>query len=214
VDELREFMVMGPAPEESSAEFLGEAHYSHRELIDQLADVVKQPKVKGVFLRLSGWGGAWARGAELRDALKRVRDAKKVVHCHFDNTDNGGYALLADSCDRISMTPTGLLALTGVQAQVVYARELLEMVGVQAELLQVGRFKGAADALTRSDMPSEVREVLSQLLDDLQASMSGAIMHGRSLDAKAVANAIDTGPHTAKDALARRLVDAVAFDDA
>ena len=98
------------------------------------------------------------RSAELREALQRVRDAKKPVHCYADGLDNAGYALLASSCDRITMAPTGMLALTGLSAQVVYARELLDTIGVRAELLQVGRFKGAADALTRSDMPAEVRQ--------------------------------------------------------
>jgi protease-4 len=213
VDELREFVIDGPAPEEAAGEFLGESNHSHRELLDQLADVVKQPKIKGVFLRLSSMGGAWARAAELHGALQKIRDAKKPVHCYFDDADNASYALLASSCDRISIAPAGMLALTGLKAQVVYARDLLEMVGLQAELLQVGRFKGAADALTRSDMPSEVREVLSQLLDDLQASLATAVMRGRSIDAGSFAKAIDQGPHAPKAALALHLVDAIAFDD-
>jgi protease-4 len=213
VDELREFVIDGPAPEETTGELLGDTHSSHRELLDQLADVIKQPKVKGVFLRLSSFGGAWARGTELHDALQSVRESKKPVHCYFDNADNSGYALLAGSCDRISMAPAGLLALTGVQAQVIYARDLLDTLGLQAELLQVGRFKGAADALTRSDMPSEVREVLNQLVDDLQASLAAAVMAGRSLDAASFTKALDEGPHAPKAALAHHLVDAIAFDD-
>jgi protease-4 len=213
VDELREFVLTGPAPEESGGDLLGESHHSHRELLDQLADVVKQPKVKGVFLRSSGFAGAWARSAELHDALQRVRDAKKPVHCYADGLDNAGYALLASSCDRITMAPTGMLALTGLSAQVVYARELLDTIGVRAELLQVGRFKGAADALTRSDMPAEVRQTLGALLDDLQATLAAAVMKGRSIDAAAFARAVDAGPHTAKAALEQHLIDAVAFDD-
>jgi protease-4 len=213
VDELREFVLTGPAPEESGGDLLGDTHHSHRELLEQLADVVKQPKVKGVFLRSSGFAGAWARSAELRDALRSVREAKKPVHCYADGLDNAGYALLASSCDRITMAPTGMLALTGLSAQVVYARDLLDTIGVRAELLQVGRFKGAADALTRSDMPAEVRQTLSALLDDLQQTLAAAVMKGRSIDAAAFARAVDTGPHTPKAALDQHLIDAVAFDD-
>jgi protease-4 len=212
VDELREFVLSEAAPEEAS-ETLSGARHSHRELLDQLAEVVAQPKIKGVFLRAGTFSGAWARAAELQAALAHVREAKKPVHCYFDQIDNVGYALLASSCDRISMGPTGMLALTGVQAQVVYARDLLELIGLQAELMQVGRFKGAADALTRNDMPSEVREVLNSLVDDLQAALSGAVMKGRAIDAATFTRAVDEGPHAASAALARHLVDAIAFDD-
>ena len=201
--------------EEQSSDLLGGAgsRHSHRELLDELDNVVKQPLIKGVFLRLSSLGGAWGRAAELRAALARVREAKKPVHCHFDMLDNAGYALLASSCDRLSIGPAGLLALTGVQAETIYAKDLLDLVGLRAELLQVGRFKGAADALTRSSMPDDVREVMNALVDDLQEALTSAVVKGRKLDAQAVQGAIDSGPHASDSALAKGLVDAVAFDD-
>src|SRR5262245_57855840 len=59
VDELREFIINGAAPEEASNQLLGDVRNSHRELLDQLEDAAKQPKVKGLFLRLTdGFGGA------------------------------------------------------------------------------------------------------------------------------------------------------------
>jgi protease-4 len=215
VAELHELVLEGAAPEEPSNELLsgGGAHHTQRELLEELENVVKQPLIKGVYLRLSGLGGAWARAAELRAALARVREAHKPVHCHFDMLDNAGYSVLASSCDRISMGPTGLLMLTGIQAETVYAKDLLELVGLRAELLQVGRFKGAADALTRSSMPDDVREVLNALVDDLQANLNSAVTTGRKLETTAVQSAVDSGPHAADSALALKLIDAVTFDD-
>lgn len=215
VPELHELVLDGAAPEEPSNDLLNASggHHTQRELLDELDNVVKQPLIKGVFLRLSTMGGAWARSAELRAALARVRDAHKPVHCHFDMLDNAGYSVLASSCDRISMGPTGLLMLTGVQAETIYAKDLLDLVGLRAELLQVGRFKGAADALTRSNMPDDVREILNALVDDLQSNITAAVSSGRKLDPKDVQRAIDAGPHASDRALALKLVDAVTFDD-
>jgi protease-4 len=111
------------------------------------------------------------------------------------------------------MAPSGLLALTGVRAETIYARELLQNVGLEAELLQVGKYKGAADMFTRTEMPPEVRETLGGLLDDLQSDLNSAVRDGRSLDAQILQRAIDEGPHTARSALALKLIDAIAFDD-
>jgi protease-4 len=162
---------------------------------------------------VSPLGGSWARATELREALADVRKAGKPVHCHFDNVDNVGYAVLASSCDRISMGPTGLLMLTGVRAEAMYAKDVLSMIGLQADLLQVGRFKGAADPLTRSDMPPEVRETLNALVDDLQANLRSAVTEGRKLDETALRAAIDSAPHSPESALALKLIDAISFDD-
>jgi protease-4 len=214
VPELHEISLDDAAPEEPASElFKSGGHHSHQQLLEELAHMAKEPLIKGLFLRVAPLGGAWARANELRAALADVRKAGKPVHCHFDMLDNVGYALVASSCDRVSMGPAGLLMLTGVRAETIYAKDLLEMIGLQAELLQVGRFKGAADALTRSDMPSEVREILNALVDDLQANLRAAIVEGRKLEDAALRSAIDTAPHAADGALAHKLIDAISFDD-
>jgi len=213
VPELHEIVLNGPLPEELHGELFGGSRHNHRELLDELDNVVKQPLIKGVFLRVAGFSGAWARAAEVTSSLQRVRAAGKPVHCHFDNVDNAGYALLAASCDKLSMGPAGMLGLTGVHAETVYAKDLLDLVGLEAELLQVGRFKGAADALTRSSMPDEVRQVLDLLVDDLQHVLTDALTKGRKLDEAQSKSAIDSGPHAANSALELKLVDAITFDD-
>jgi hypothetical protein len=38
------------------------------------------------------------------------------------------------------MTPAGTLDLVGIAAQVLHGRQLLDQVGIQAELLQVGKY--------------------------------------------------------------------------
>jgi protease-4 len=213
VPELQELSLSGAAPEQPAGELFSKGEHSHQQLLDEISRIVKEPLIKGLFLRMSPLGGSWARATEVREALAEVRKAGKPVHCHFDNIDNVGYSVMASSCDRISMGPTGLLMLTGVRAEAVYAKDLLSMLGLQAELLQVGRFKGAADPLTRSDMPSEVRETLNALVDDLQANLRSAITEGRKLDESALRSAVDSAPHDPDSALSLKLIDAISFDD-
>jgi protease IV len=212
-DELREIVLRDAAPEERGGDLFQGPRSSHREVLEKIEEAVREPRIKGIFLRIGDLGSAFARTSELREALLRVREAKKPVHCYFDSTDNSGYGLAAAVCDRISMPPNGMLALTGLRAQSYYLRDLLDRAGVSAEMLQVGRFKGAADPLTRSDMAPEVRETMGALLDDLQGELSRSVQTGRSLDEAAFKRAVDEGPHTAASALSAKLIDAVGFDD-
>jgi protease-4 len=151
--------------------------------------------------------------ADLRDALLALKKTGKSIHCHFETTDNLGYSLLAQTCDRISITPAGMLDLVGVSVETFYAHQLLQMLGLGADVIQIGRFKGAADPFTRDDMPDEVRQTMNALLDDLEATLVAAIARGRSLQPQQVQALIDKGPFTADDALRAGLVDEVAFDD-
>ncbi|MBW2465200.1 MAG: S49 family peptidase, partial [Deltaproteobacteria bacterium] len=72
--------------------------------------------------------------------MERVKAAGKPVHCHFTIADNLSYAVMARVCDRISMTPAGHVELIGLAAHLFFLRSLLGNVGLEADLLQVGRF--------------------------------------------------------------------------
>jgi protease-4 len=204
---------LGDPPEESPQHGLLGNELTHRSLIDRVAGLADDDDVSGVFLHIGELSGAWARGADLRDALASVRKKGKPIHCHFETTDNLGYALLSESCDRISITPSGTLDLVGVAIDTVYARELLHNLGLDAQMLQEGRFKGAADPLTRDDMPKEVQETLGAIADDLQERVLKAIAGGRKLPMERVQALIDQGPFTAEDAQKAGLVDEIVFDD-
>jgi protease IV len=210
---LREFVLRAPPPEDAGAELFAQPHLSHREVLERIGKVATDAHAKGLFLQLGSFGGGWARAAELRRALAEVRAAQKPVHCYFEETDNAGYAVLASSCDRITMTPTGMLGLTGVHLQLVHAKELLDLIGVRADLMQVGKFKGAAEGLTQTTPSDEIKQTLGAVLDAAQGDLAQTITAGRKLDAATLTAAFAAGPQTASTALRLRLVDAVAFDD-
>jgi protease-4 len=211
--ELRE-ITLDTAPTDSPGGSLFEAPApTLHEVLAALDAARKDETSAGVFLRVGTLGAAWARLRDLSTALGAVRAAGKPVHCHFDAVDNAAYALLARSCDRISMTPAGDLELVGIAAQVFYARRLLDSLGIQADILHMGRFKNAAEPLERDDMSPETREATGALVDDLHASLVSAIATGRRMTPEQVQAAIDAGPHDAEAARRLGLVDAVAFDD-
>jgi protease-4 len=212
--ELRCVRLEQPSPESPEHGVLDSDRLTHRTLLQKLYALAKADDASGLLLQIGEMGGAWGRVADLRDALASIRKARKPVHCHFEVTDNLGYSLLASSCDRISITPAGMLELVGVSAEAIYAHQLLENLGLDADVVQVGKFKGAADPFTRDDMPPEVQQTMNALLDDLQSTLVTSIAKGRGLSPAATQALIDRGPFTSGDALGAKLVDAVEFDDA
>jgi protease IV len=211
--ELRTFRIDEPVAESPQQELFARTAITHYELLRRISATATESNVSAILLQIGGLGGAWSRAADLMDALAVVKGAGKPVHCHFEVTDNLGYALLARACDRISMTPGGYLDLVGVSAELVYARELLQSVGVSAELIQIGEFKGAADTFTRDDMPAPVAETMNAILDDLQGELIAAVTAGRKLPEERVRALIDSGPFTSGQARAAGLIDDVGFDD-
>lgn len=209
---VRELRVEAMPPESPEHGLFG-GPYTHHALLARIAQLKADDKARGIVLRLGPLEGAFARAIELADALRGFAESGKPVHCYVEVADNASFLVLARACQRISMAPGGLLDLVGVATEAVYAAELLKTVGVRAELIQIGRYKGAADPLTRDGMPPEVRETTEALIGDLHGALLAALAEGRKLDPARAQQIIDQGPFTAEQARAHGLVDDVGFDD-
>ncbi|MDB4985267.1 MAG: Protease [Myxococcaceae bacterium] len=211
VDSLLELDLTSP-PEERTSALLGEARASHFESLMRLRKLQKDPLARGLFVRLGSFGGHFADVDDWAEAFEGFRAEKKPVHCHFDELDNTGYAL-ASHCDRVSMTPAGLLNLVGIAVQVIQGRQLLEMVGVQADLFQAGKYKGAAEPFTRDDLSPEQKQSLETLLADLDQSFRTHLLKRTERAPAELQALIDQGPYTSEAAKHAGLVDAITYDD-
>jgi protease-4 len=197
---------------EQTLSLLGETQPGLHEALTKVRGLLDEPLAKGLFVRLGELSGSFGDLADWSALFDAYRAAKRPVHCHFDTVDNLGFAL-ATHCDRVTMTPAGTLDLVGIAAQLLHGRQLLEQVGVQADLLQVGKYKGASEPFTRDEPSEELKQSLNGLLDDLDRTLRTHLAQGGKRDPAQVDAALEKGPYGADDALAQKLIDAVGFDD-
>ena len=197
----------------STREAFSRPQASLYDALQKIAEASRSADARALLLRVGPMMGAWGRMDDLVEAVATYRATGKPVHCHFEQADNVAYAMMARACDEIGMSPAGTLDLVGPALVSFYARSLLESIGLEAQILHMGRYKGAGDMLIRDDMPPEARESLGAIVDGMYASVAGAVASRTQGDAKAADALIDGGPYTATDALAAGLVDAVGFDD-
>lgn len=186
----------------------GRHETSLRKMLRRLRLARTAKKVKTIVLRIGRLGAGWAELAELRQAIGMARAAGKRVVAHLDDAGNREY-YLASAANDIAMSESGSLWLVGLAARVTFIKNLLDKLGIQAEFLHQGRYKGAADPLTRSTMSDAMKESLGALLDDTFAELVAAISKGRKLPMDRVRALIDQSPHDAEACKRLGLVDRV-----
>ena len=175
------------------------------------------PRVAGILVRLAETEHGLAVAQELRDAVRRFRAGGKYAIAYADTfgelgSGNEGY-YLATAFDEIELQQIGLVGLTGIAAQVPFARDLLASLGVRFEVLRRAEYKSALDSLTDSQLSAPNREQLEALLDTLSAQLVSGIAEGRKLAPEEVRRLIDQGPFTGEAALAAGLIDFVRYQD-
>ena len=187
------------------------APHLHR-IIERLDKAAADQRVKGVVLSIESPDLGRARADELRAAIARLRKAGKPVAAYLVGSAPVHY-MVALACDTITMPPAATLEITGVRTEVMFFKDLFDSLGLKAEILQVGEFKGAGEPLTRSSMSPQLREQYESFVGDLFEQLVERIAAERRLAPERVRELIDTGVFTPDAAREAGLIDAVGYED-
>ncbi len=177
-----------------------------RELIDRLEKARKDGDVRAVLLRLEDGTLNLSQAMELRDELKMLRRDGKRTFVYADAYDTTGY-IAASSATDICMMEGGEILIPGVGFETMFAKGLLDKIGVKADYVQIGEYKGADEEFTRTDASEELKGQLNKLADSLYGQIIDTISASRKLapdDVKALVDDALIPGRLAKD---RGLVD-------
>ena len=178
------------------------------EVLDRLRRLERDDTAAGVVLIGGELGAGFAAAEELRAALLRLRKRGRHVLALLLHADTKGY-LVASAAERIAIEPAGDLELTGAAVTLPYFKGTGELLGIQADFVRIGAYKGAPERYTRAEPSAEVRASRETYFDDLHRHLVAAIAESRRLSVADVRRRIDGGPYAPDAAVAAGLVDEV-----
>ena len=207
------FDLDGPLPETLPAVYLLEPDVETLyDLIERIGRAERDSSVKGIVVLVGSLGAGWAKVQEVREALMACRRAGKSVTCFLEGGGNLTY-YLASVADRVVLVPSSSLMLVGLRGEVLFFKGLLDKIGVSADLLQFGQYKGASEPFTRQQASEHFRQAMDSLLNDYYRQLCEGIAAGRGVTREQAAALIDRGPYTARAAKAAGLVDELMYYD-
>lgn len=181
---------------------------SLQSLVSRMNRAAEDDDVKAVAIKLGSTSVGYGQLAEIRSAIDRLNEAGKPVYAHADSLQTTTYALLCGT-DRLSVTPTGDVWVTGLYSEGLYVRGLLDMIGVQPDFVAMGEYKTAAETFTRTGPSPAGQEMQNWIYDSLFDSLVQLIADSRGVDADQARAWIDQGLFSAEAALEAGLIDAV-----
>ncbi|BBO32232.1 signal peptide peptidase SppA [Lacipirellula parvula] len=207
------YIIVDGALPESPGEMslFGDLGVDLRKTMARIEKAGDDESIAGVILQIDAAPG---RGKlnELRDSIKRVQSKGKKVYALLESAMGPQYQL-ASACDEIIIPESGEVLLPGVRAEFSFYKDLLGKVGVEADMLHVGDFKGAAEPYTRDSLSEPVRKNMTALIDDVYDEMLTTIASDRDLKVEEVRLIVDQGLLMANEAKEAGLVDRIAYPD-
>jgi protease-4 len=210
---LAQFILKDSMPETSgqSGPF-GDLKLDLKEAVSRIDNAADDKSISGAILDLREPALGRGKIQELRGAIQRFRAKGKKIYAVMDSANPASY-LVACACNEIILPETGEVELPGIHAEATFYKGLLSKLGIEADFIHLGDYKGFAEPYTREKFSEPVRENMTALVDGLYDEMVTTIVKDRPLSVSQVKDIIDTGLLTATRAKELGLIDRVAYGD-
>jgi protease-4 len=184
----------------------------HLATLLQLEDLARGGEVKGVLLVIGNSSLAWGRTEELREAVARLRKQGKRVVAYLRDAGMREY-YLASAAERVLLHPTASVHLHGIAATMLFAKNLLDRLGIGVQVLQFAEYKSAGEMLSRTGPSEAAREEVLSYIGDVHARFSSTVAQERNIAPARLRAILERPGMTPPEARSERLVDDIVHED-
>lgn len=171
----------------------GEETISLESLISALEHASTDDHIAGLYLKCYGVDAGLAQVDAITNALMRFKESGKWIAAYSDNYLQTDY-IIASLADSLYLNPHGAVDLHGLQATTLYFKDLLDKIGVEAQVVKVGTYKSAVEPFMLSGMSEASRHQQEVYLNNIWSHLTHKIAAARDLTAEKVNAAADSLP--------------------
>lgn len=165
-----------------------------RDLLAVLDAAAADPKISHAVLLLDDFGGAGLPTLrEFAAALERFKAAGKPVLAWAPGYSQRQYFVAAHATE-VWLDPMGSVQISGLGGQCNYYRDLLDRVGISANVVRAGKYKNAGETFSANAPSRETLETDARLYDDLWRTWTEGVERARKLPAGSVAKHMNALP--------------------
>jgi len=180
------------------------------DLSRSLEKAAADPAVKAVVVAADEAGLDLSQTQEIRNQLMAIRTAGKDVWMYSEHLANRT-ALLGSAANHFALMPEAACEFHGIQAESMYFKNLLEKIGVRAEVIHIGDFKSYGETFNRTGPSDEAKRQQDQLIDSVFDQLVAQVAEGRKLAPEKVRSIIDDGTLNAKQMVEAGIADHLLY---
>jgi protease-4 len=182
------------------------------EIRNLLRKAAADKRINAVVLKPDGMGGGWAKSEEIRLALEEYKKSKKPLLSWMQVAGMRQY-YVASSADKVYLAPESLLDVKGLRAELLFFKNTLGKIGVEADLEHMGKYKSYSEHFTESRASEPFREVMNSVLDALLDHFLVTVSRARRMEPQRLRALLDEGPFLSEAAVKAGLADGIQYED-
>lgn len=151
-----------------------EGSVEFKDILDNIEKAKNDDKIKGIYLNFSSVNAGFSQIEEIRNKLLDFKESGKFIYSYADSYSQSAY-YLASVSDKIALNPEGIIELKGLSAEIMFYKGLMDKLGIEAQIIRHGKFKGAVEPFMYNQMSNENREQIEKLLNSISDYMVDGI---------------------------------------
>jgi protease-4 len=198
--------------------FPSEVFASMKEIgLNDILSNIKKAKsdnnIAGIFIEPYYLSAGIGTIEEIRNALIDFKESGKFIISYSEIYTQSAYYLVSIS-DGIYLNPTGEMPLYGLGARVVFLKDAMDRLGIEAQIIRHGTYKSAVEPFMYNRMSEENREQTLAWVNSIWDHMLKGISEERNIPVRKLDDLADQlAIKSAEDALINNLVDSLLFKD-
>ena len=143
-------------------DFSTEGSVEFKDILDNIEKAKNDDKIKGIYLNFSSVNAGFSQIEEIRNKLLEFKESGKFIYSYADSYNQSAY-YLASVSDKIALNPEGIIELKGLSIGVMFYKGLMDKLGIEAQIIRHGKFKGAVEPFMYNQMSNENREQIGEI---------------------------------------------------
>ncbi len=191
------------------------AKVSVASLKNNLQKAAVDDNIAGIWVTANNVLASWANLEAVYDAFGEYKESGKFLYFSTDDIGMNEKAyMLATQADSVFYAPETMFTLTGFSAQITLYRGLLENIGIEPEMMTVGRYKSVVEPYLNRSISDEYREQIEHIIDSYSATFVNAVSNKTDKSVDEINDLINTPPvDRVNFALENGLIDVIAYHD-
>jgi len=175
----------------------------------------RDPRIKGVVMRLGNGALSLAQAEELSASLHRFRGHGKFVIAQATGflTPGLGDYVTASAANEIWVQPRSDFKVSGGGVGEIFLKGLFDKIQAVPQMAKRAEYKSAADMYMEKTMTDADKEQLTELTKSWRDQAVAEVAGERHLDPAKVSADFDSSPQFAEDAKGDGLLDRIGYDD-
>ncbi|WP_445665790.1 signal peptide peptidase SppA [Fodinibius sp. AD559] len=185
-------------------------------LKENLAKAEVHDNVEGIWLEIDFMTESWANIQEAHRLISAFRDSSdKFIYASTNDigyNEKGYY--LATAADSIFAPPETFFEFDGFFSQVTFYDGMFEKLGIDAEVIRHGKYKGAVEPFFRKNLSDENEYQLTQILNQTSTTFLDAVSAKTGHSTEELDQLLNGQPNlTSQFGFENQLIDSLVYTD-